>query len=102
MKQDCRETCSVSFTLKLLILFQRHKHKILEINNFSSQNILTLPREPGDDSRPASVGKPLPGIEMLVSKGLIRTRSSMYTTLKSDTLFTKRPRRINDLETRPN
>jgi len=46
----------------------------LEIKNFCSQNILTLPREPGDDSRPDSVGKPLPGIEMLVSKRLIRTR----------------------------
>ncbi|XP_020612238.1 acyl-coenzyme A synthetase ACSM4, mitochondrial-like [Orbicella faveolata] len=32
----------------------------------NKKNILTLPREPGDDSRPASVGKPLPGIEMLI------------------------------------
>lgn len=96
MKQDCRETCSVYFTLKLLILFQ-----ILEINNFSSQNMLTFPREPGDDSRPDSVGKPLPGIEMLVSKGLIRARLSMCPTPKSDTMFT-RERRINDLETQPN
>ena len=97
MKQDCRETCNVYFTLKLLILFQ-----ILELNNFSSQNLLTFTREPGDDSRPDSVGKPLPGIEMLVSKELIRPRSSMNATPKSNTLFTREERRINDLETQPN
>jgi len=64
----------VFFTLKLLILSERRKNIILEINNLSSQNVLTLPRELGDDSRPDSVGKPLPGIDMLVSNGLIRTR----------------------------
>jgi len=34
---------------------------------------LTLPREPGDDSRPDSVGKPFPGIEMLVSRETDKT-----------------------------
>ncbi|XP_078366368.1 acyl-coenzyme A synthetase ACSM3, mitochondrial-like isoform X2 [Oculina patagonica] len=29
-------------------------------------NILTTPREPGDDSRPDSVGKPLPGNDILI------------------------------------
>lgn len=41
----------------------------VEIWNFYGQtemNMLTFPREPGDDSRPDSVGKPLPGIEMLI------------------------------------
>jgi len=41
----------------------------LEIWNYYGQtemNMLTLPREPGDDSRPDSVGKPFPGIEMLI------------------------------------
>ena len=66
-----------------------------KINNFSSQNDLTLPREPGDDSRPDSVGKSLPGIEMLVSKELIRPRSSMCAT-------PKQTRRIDYFKTRPN
>ena len=34
---------------------------------FFMQDILTFPREPGDDSRPDSVGKLLTGIDMLVS-----------------------------------
>ncbi|KAJ7376470.1 Acyl-coenzyme A synthetase acsm4, mitochondrial-like [Desmophyllum pertusum] len=42
----------------------------VELWNYYGQtetNCLTLPREPGDDSRYDSVGKPLPGIDMLIA-----------------------------------
>ncbi|KAL9978448.1 hypothetical protein ACROYT_G015962 [Oculina patagonica] len=41
----------------------------VELWNYYGQtesNILTTPREPGDDSRPDSVGKPLPGTDMYI------------------------------------
>ena len=53
------------------------------IQSLRSQNMLTMSREPGDDSRPESVGKPLPGTEMLVSQLRKKESSKQFCLLKS-------------------